>query len=401
MYQHNRSENMASHSINRYSLIFLALFIPILLGVSPPSRIYTYTSGETINPDEVTANEDAIFNYLSRAVEGIEDDSVTTSKILDGTIVNADISASAGITYGKLAGSIPDSKLDQIITPGKVSGLALTSLANVPSGAGELPDVNKGFPVVLTTDVTGELPNANLAAITTASKVNTSSLYGTAYLPDSTVDTTALKTTTGEVSTGTDSVNLALPGGEYGFWPQVKHSTSDGKALVHVQTDGGTASGQTYISRIGVNNLTGGTTFYAKQRYVTASGQDMWIFLLLDKSTKRIVSSYQSPDHPAYGNGGNFDKVPHPFGQFDETKYEVVLLDKETASLIKSQVTEGRSILTIINEDYKPDFSSEKTYQPLHSGKYLKENKDGKQVQVRQMVNSIPSYIKVRGLVKK
>ena len=48
-------------------------------------------------------------------------------------IVNAEIDAAAGIV---------DTKLAQIATASKVSGAALTGLASVPSGAGELPIAN-------------------------------------------------------------------------------------------------------------------------------------------------------------------------------------------------------------------------------------------------------------------
>ena len=72
----------------------------------------------------------------------------------------------------------------------------------------------------------------------------------------------------------------------------------------------------------------GGATIYARQRYVTASGEDMWIFLLVDKNTKEIIGAYQAPDHPAYGNGGDFDKVPHPFVGYDSNTQEIILIKK-------------------------------------------------------------------------
>jgi hypothetical protein len=58
---------------------------------------------------------------------------VNSAAIVDLEIVNADISASAGIV---------DTKLATISTPGKVSGAALTSLASIPSGAGLIPTAN-------------------------------------------------------------------------------------------------------------------------------------------------------------------------------------------------------------------------------------------------------------------
>jgi len=48
-------------------------------------------------------------------------------------IVNADIKSDAAIA---------DTKLAQITTAGKVSGAALTSLVNIPAGAGEIPAAN-------------------------------------------------------------------------------------------------------------------------------------------------------------------------------------------------------------------------------------------------------------------
>lgn len=75
--------------------------------------------------------------------------SISGSKLdLSGTVVNADINAAAAIV---------DTKLATISTAGKVSGAALTSLANIPSGAGVIPAAN--VPVdtdatITTTDIT-------------------------------------------------------------------------------------------------------------------------------------------------------------------------------------------------------------------------------------------------------
>lgn len=56
-----------------------------------------------------------------------------TAQILNGIIVNDDINSAAGIV---------DTKLATIATAGKVSGAALTLLANIPAGAGVLPSAN-------------------------------------------------------------------------------------------------------------------------------------------------------------------------------------------------------------------------------------------------------------------
>lgn len=112
---------MEKHRIIRYALIlFLCLWVG-MAAAAPPSSTYTYTEGSTIEPSEVQTNENNIYRYLSTGVD----------TYVDGSI-----------TYGKLAGSIPDSKLNQITTSEKVSGTSLTGLASVSSGAGIIPTVN-------------------------------------------------------------------------------------------------------------------------------------------------------------------------------------------------------------------------------------------------------------------
>lgn len=71
-------------------LIFLGLCL-FLIGAAP-SRDNTYVAGQTIRAADVTANEDAIFNYLQAGVDTYADD----------TIVNADINSSANIQSDKL-----------------------------------------------------------------------------------------------------------------------------------------------------------------------------------------------------------------------------------------------------------------------------------------------------------
>jgi len=124
---------MARRSTFKYSLVLLALFIPNLLWAAPPSRIFSYESGDIIDPSKVTQNEDAIFNYLTRGVDKYAASSITTDSILDGTLANSDIAGTAAIV---------DTKLAQITTASKVSGTSLTGLASVPSGAGVIPTAN-------------------------------------------------------------------------------------------------------------------------------------------------------------------------------------------------------------------------------------------------------------------
>ena len=67
----------------------------------------------------------------------IKDDESSIERSASGLRVK-----SSGITSTMLAGSIADSKLNQITTASKVSGASLTSLASIPSGAGVVPIAN-------------------------------------------------------------------------------------------------------------------------------------------------------------------------------------------------------------------------------------------------------------------
>ena len=72
------------------SLLFLLLTQPVF--GAPPTRVSTYTTGEVISSSAVTANEDAIFNYLTAGVD----------TYADLTIINADVKAAANIQSDKL-----------------------------------------------------------------------------------------------------------------------------------------------------------------------------------------------------------------------------------------------------------------------------------------------------------
>lgn len=91
--------------------IFSGLFLIILIfgtvikygECSAPVRANTYTSGSVIDPSDVTANEDAIFTYLTAGVDTLASNAVDASgEIADGVILNADVNASAAITGSKI-----------------------------------------------------------------------------------------------------------------------------------------------------------------------------------------------------------------------------------------------------------------------------------------------------------
>ena len=79
------------------------------------TKTFTFTVGATIIASEHNTNFDTLYNDYN------------------GNITNSNISASA---------AIEDTKLGQITTTSKVSGAALTALANIPSAAGLIPLAN-------------------------------------------------------------------------------------------------------------------------------------------------------------------------------------------------------------------------------------------------------------------
>jgi len=253
----------------------------------------------------------------------------------------------------------------------------------------------------LTSDVTGILPTAN-GGTNSSADANTANgvvvLDGSGYCPNNSVDTGALKTAIAEVSgTGNDEISLTITGGSYCFLSQIKMSDTSVQEWSNVNSiyrrNADTIAGwTTYATVLDVVSASGKTS-YGQTRYVTASGSDHWLFLLLDKVTKDIIAASSAFDHPAYGNGGNFNKMPHPFISYDKNKHEVVLLDKETCTALKQESEQaGRSILTLVNDEYKPNTTKEEIYEPLHTGQFL-----GKDPVV---LKTIPDYIKVRKSTK-
>src|SRR3990167_577257 len=112
-----------------------------------------------------------------------------SAQILPGIIVDSDVNAAAAIAYSKLAlalgivnadisasAAIVDTKLAAIATAGKVSGAALTLLANTPAGAGVIPIAN--IPPGPTTNKNGSFTK-NLADADAATTIIAHGLGGT------------------------------------------------------------------------------------------------------------------------------------------------------------------------------------------------------------------------------
>jgi len=243
---------------------------------------------------------------------------------------------------------------------------------------------------------------------------------------DASVSQAKLKTSTGEVN-ATDYVGVGmttyqshiLPGGEYGFVPQIKKTYGGAGTTVGHDFWALTAS-STYVTLWGSKLHNGSDsnnqniTVYIKQRYVTSSGEVHWVFILRDKATKNIVSMYQAPDHPCFGNGGKPLLVPHPFGSYDPDKHEIIVINPSDEDIFNMQDAcvmpedkPDRDILEVIVKDYEIDEDLKTEWPKKEITVGLPKNIDWKRmpdgskvVPVRKRIPQ-PSYVTTRKLWKK
>lgn len=168
-----------------------------------------------------------------------------------------------------------------------------------------------------------------------------------------------LKTSTGDMSTITKGVLITGPGGEHGFFPNIKNSTSSndrvlGGPLTHEDVDGvlkAYSVGTVLLQRFVLANSSGGLrTTTVRQRFVQASPPyDMgdgdifsFIFVIINNATQLIESIYHAPD-PPWANNGPTDIRPD-------------LIDPKTGKLFKNVKNIKTDKLLFMD----PDFITEK-----------------------------------------
>jgi len=208
------------------------------------------------------------------------------------------------------------------------------------------------------TDVTATKDEINTAC--DGSTAKNSHTHGAAGIEAAAVTQAKLKTSQGSVHNSAGG-NSTLPGGEYGFYPQVKVAAGSGDFNI-----GGGVASTSYTTNLWFSPAGDG---YAQQRYVTSSGEAFWIFILRDKITKRIVSIWQAPDHPCMGNGGKPLLMPHPFGNYDAVKDEIIVINPTNEEVLEMRVktiqpedTPDRDLTEVIAEDYEIDEMSKPTW---------------------------------------
>lgn len=217
---------------------------------------------------------------------------------------------------------------------------------------------------------------------------------------DASITQAKLKTSLGSVST-TTTEKLTLPGGQYGFYPQIKGSQNNALDTVYLGGPFVSDVPSTYTSLIYLNVSVG--TGYAQQRYITSSGEIHWIFVLKDKKTKKILSIYQAPDHPCFGNGGKPLLVQHPFGSYDEKQHEIVVINPSLEEIeemelktITNEDKPDRDLLEVMFEDYEINESSRPKWPtiPVTVGLPKYNTKKGKKILIDYRFMPIETIIK-------
>lgn len=234
----------------------------------------------------------------------------------------------------------------------------------------------------------------------------------------SAIGQTQIKTSSGEVSTvAAVPTDLTLPGGTYGFYPQIKTSAGTVAATI------ATAIGAAYLTNISLHKSGGGGTAFAKQRYVTASGEIFWYFILRDKGNKAFIAGYAAPDHPCFGNGGDPDKMSHPFPGFNPNTQEIVVVQAPgdtdengefhypdwMEEIVRESRRTERGVLEVMCDDYKVDEASRPSpsNKPITVGfkQSVGEVMDiyhrGGKATLKKVAVDLPSHIKCRALKKK
>jgi len=178
----------------------------------------------------------------------------------------------------------------------------------------------------------------------------------------SSVSQSKLKTATGSTSVYIGTANTegetgVLPGGEYGFRCRVMQNSAfnysgEFKGLNYKSL----GTSYTAAKALFYNHTELGT-YYAQERYVQASGEVHWIFNLRNRKTGIIEKAWQAPDHCCFGNGDDPKTFQHPFGNYDQDKYELIVVNPPLSLAKKINAKAGKSgeFLEIIQNEYEID----------------------------------------------
>jgi hypothetical protein len=252
---------------------------------------------------------------------------------------------------------------------------------------------------------------------------NNGRLYDSRPPTNTSVSQVKLKTSTQSQSyniAGSASHRFTLTGGQYCFKVTCKGENAN------ICSGESFACTTSYATHVGFKNA-GGSSYdgYCLHRYITSSGEINWLFILRDKITKEIIGRSIAPDHSCFGNGGEPLLAPHPFGDYDEIKYEIIVINPtneeieqiELEAIVEDETKPDKDLLEVIAENYEINEGSNPAWPsiPVTVGlpKHIVDKKTGKKVladyrfmpagTVIEPIKKVipkPDYIKVRSLKK-
>ena len=235
-------------------------------------------------------------------------------------------------------------------------------------------------------------------------------------MKDASISRAKLKTSTeDELTSSTDQTVIFASAADYGLFPSIKSSAGSSARLFN-QAAQSTSTSFVTVIHIGIDS--GSVT--ARMRYVTASGDVFWIWILRDKITKEILRVHTAPDHPAMTTGDP-ETMPHPYPGFDETIHEIVCITsskkngkygKVIDDIHKAARHNNKAISEIVFEDYEIDEISDPVWpdDDVTVGYDLDDDDDlmdlyhrgsDKEIRLKKVKIPKPSSITHKGLRKK
>jgi len=176
-------------------------------------------------------------------------------------------------------------------------------------------------------------------------------------LGDSVVAQAKLKTTThAQSTTSTSWIEKLLTYADYGFECMIMKSGTGGNVTFKRSDENNPCTtGGDYVGESVWIKVVGSVTGYVRYRYVTASGEVFWIWLLRNKATKKILDADMAPDHCSFGLPDPSMRE-QPFPNYDPTKHEIVLINPSKDDLKLLYGRKGaRSLLQVFLEDFEVD----------------------------------------------
>ncbi len=163
------------------------------------------------------------------------------------------------------------------------------------------------------------------AALDTGSATSAGQTWVNARIAAGSLGQGKLNTSMGEVSASNSSyTSLVLPGGEYGFYPQVRGSGTTGGASFNAQI-ASAVSHASYFTRISLQQNSGSLIVYAQQRYINSSPPynlgdgdvPLFVFAIVDGNGD-VVATYTADVPPWAYNGPTrvtADRIDHVTGK--------------------------------------------------------------------------------------